>query len=280
MRCTMSLALALVGAGVLASSVQALVVAPPPGPQKFLTADAMFVGRVTGMEPTDVEMNGAKVRVAVLQVSEIVSGLKAGTKTVRVGFFVPDENPKFPRTGRQSPRVEIGQDGLFALNKFPGKDKKLFMAPNFGNFVPAAAGNFKNELAEAKKAAAIMQDPVAVMKSGGAADQLMAAHVLVTRYRNVPAGANPQTAKQEPIDAEESKLILKTIASANWNAPGRFGALSPLQVWSQLGVAAKDGWTQPKQFDMPKIGQAVQEWVRANGETYHIQRYVAVDNTK
>jgi hypothetical protein len=278
MRRFMSVALALVGVGALVSSVQALMIAIPPGPQKFLNAGAVVVGRVTGMEPTDVDLNGAKYRVAVLQVSEVVTGVKADTKSIRIGFIVPNEDPKAPRISRPPVQVQVGQDGLFILSKFSNAD--MYMAPGFGFFVPAAANNFKSEIADAKKAAAISQDPVAAIKSKDARDQMFGLQVLVNKYRSVPAGLNVQTAKQEPIDAEESKLILKTIAAADWKTPQRFGAVSPIQVWMQLGITAKDGWTQPKQFNQIQFGESVQEWVRANGETYRIQRFVAPDNTK
>ena len=33
-------------------------------------------------------------------------------------------------------------------------------------------------------------------------------------------------------------------------------------------------------FNLLKTGESIQEWVRANGETYRIQRFVAPDNTK
>ncbi len=278
MRRFMSPALALVGAGVLASSALALMIAIPPGPQRFIGSDAVFVGRVAGMEPTDVEMLGAKYRIAVVQVSEAVMGLKAGTKTIRIGFIAPDEAKKGPVLSRQPPRVEVGQDGLFNLRKFSNAD--MYMAPNFGAFVPASANNFKSEIGDAKKAALIVQDPVAAMKSSDAKDRMFGAQVLVEKYRTVPAGLNVQTAKQEPIDTEESKLILKTAAGADWNAPLRFGAANPLQIWTQLGVTAKDGWKQPMPFNVQKTGQAIQEWVRVNGETFRIQRFVAPENVK
>ena len=261
------IAVAVVGV----STAQARIAMPPPGPFRVVNSDAVFVGRVTGMEPTDMEIDKQKYRVAVAQVSEIVLGLKAGTKTVRIASIVVD--PNGPRLSRQPPSVEVGQEGLFMVHRFAGKD--VLMAPNPGYFVGADQPNFKSEIADAKKAAVIVQNPVAALKSKDSKEQLFGVQVLLNKYREVPSGVNPAALKQEPIDAEESKLILSAIAGADWTGPSRFGTPNPIQFWGQLGLTEKDGWKQPEPFSLQTTGEAVRTWVRMHGDTYRIQRFVA-----
>ena len=257
-------------AAVAVSTAEARIAMPPPGPFRVVNSDAVFVARVTGIEPADIEVDKQKYRVGVAQVSEIITGLKAGTKTVRIAFMVVD--PNGPRLSRQPPSVEVGQQGLFMLHKLGATE--MLMAPNPGYFIAADLTNFKAEVDEAKKAGAIVQNPVAALKSKDSKEQLFGVQVLVRRYREVPPGVNPEKLKMEPIDAEESKLILSAIAAADWNASGRGATISPMQFWAQLGVTEKDGWKQPMPFDLKTTGEAVRAWVRMHGDSYRIQRYV------
>ena len=75
----------------------ALVMLPPIQAQqtKLTQADAIFVGRVVAIEPMDVEAAPApgqanvKYRIAVVQVTESIYGLKKGAENVRVGVPGP-----------------------------------------------------------------------------------------------------------------------------------------------------------------------------------------------
>jgi hypothetical protein len=254
------------------STAQARIAMPPPGPFRIINSDAVFVARVTGIEPADIEIDQQKYRVGVAQVTEIITGLKAGTKTVRIAFHVVD--PNGPRLSRQPQKVDVGQQGLFMVSKLGATD--MVLAPNPGYFVPSEQPDFKNELEQAKKAGAIVTNPLTALKSKDSKEQMFGVQLLLRKYREVPPGVNPEKLKQEPIDAEESKLILNAIASADWNPQGRggVGSVHPIQYWSQLGVTEKDGWKQPVPFSLPAAGDAVRAWVRANGDTYRIQRYV------
>src|SRR5207244_1085176 len=88
-----ALALLAVGLMLPIDLARALMIAPPPGPVRIVNSDAVFVGRVTQIEPVDVDAKafpGAKdtikYRIAVVQVEKIVRGLK-DEKSVRVGFI-------------------------------------------------------------------------------------------------------------------------------------------------------------------------------------------------
>jgi hypothetical protein len=271
--------LILVAAGVLLpiGFGQALMVAPPPGPVRIVNSDAVFVGRVAEFEPIDVDAKPypaaketVKYRVASVKVTEIVHGLKT-EKTIRVGFIPPPPvNPKGPIIGggRRGPLLEVGQEGLFMISKH--SDGKFYVAPQFGYFVSSKEKNFDAEVKTAKKVVRIMADTKAALQSKNDDERLMAASIAVSKYRT-PRGVGPF--KEEPIDAEESKLILNAIANAKWG-PFKFGDPHPQQLFFQLGVTAKDGWMPPKKISsQDDMRNAVQSWLRDHGD-YRIKRYV------
>jgi len=65
---------------------------------QLMQADAVVVGRVVGMEPVDIQapvmanQPNANYRVAVIQVNEVIHGVKQDTKMVRVGFIAAPMN--------------------------------------------------------------------------------------------------------------------------------------------------------------------------------------------
>jgi hypothetical protein len=72
--------------------------------------------------------------------------------------------------------------------------------------------------------------------------------------------------KEEPIDVEESKLILNALATAKWQ-PIVFGQPNPQQLFFQLGVGPTDGWNSPKKITGPDdMRNAVQAWIRDHGD--------------
>jgi hypothetical protein len=271
------LGLVIAGLAFPAGLVHALRIAPPPGPVRIVNSDAVFVGRVDEFEPVDVDAKqfpGAKetvkFRIATVKVTEVIRGLK-DEKTIRVGF-VPFVAPKpgVPITGRgRGPELTVGQEGLFMISKHA--DGKFYLVPDFGYFVSSKDKAFDAEVKTAKKVVKIMADSTSALKSKDEDERLMAASILVSKYRT-PKGQFPF--KEEPIDAEESKLILGVIASSKWTV-ARFGDPNPQQLFFQLGITAKDGWMPPKKITSPDdMRNAVQAWIRDHGE-YRIKRYVS-----
>src|SRR5437016_12173867 len=72
---------------------RALMIAAPPGPVRIVNSDAVFVGKVTQIEPVDVDAKAfpgaketVKYRIAVVQVEKVIRGVK-DEKSVRVGFI-------------------------------------------------------------------------------------------------------------------------------------------------------------------------------------------------
>jgi hypothetical protein len=257
-------------------SARALVVAPPPGPQKMAGMQVLAVGRVAALEDQDVEIgagdNKQTWRIAVVQVSEGIKGVK-DKQQIRVGFMIPQApRPGVPRLSSgpyRGPQFQVGNEGLFMLQSHP--QGKFLYAPIFYHFTSAESPNFKKEVADAQASVRIIQNPKEALTKGSAQDKLQAAAMLVQQYRSVN-GPNP---KQEPIDAETSKLILKALRDADWNQqPGRFNQTHPLNVMFQLGLTEKDGFN-PSGPTPAQTYQAAQQWLDSNMNTYRIQRFVS-----
>jgi hypothetical protein len=286
-----TLALAALVVLTAASQARALLIAPPvnPGPMRVAQADAIIVGRVVAHEDKDVEValpGGGKqtFRIAVVNVAENIKGMK-DAKTVRVGFFPPPKGaigdpavlPIRPgiRPGFGGPvNLTVGQDGLLFLTKHPKEN--FYTAANFNDAVPRSAPNFEKDLADTKKTAKLLDNPMESLKSANAEDRLTTASMLITKYRQVRF----PTGKTEAIPAEESKLILKAIREGNWEVGGRFDRPNSWMLFSQLGLTPKDGWMQPAVIrDVRELHKAAQEWLDKNADTYRIQRIIPGEPT-
>lgn len=284
------------------------------GVGRFTQSDVIVVGRVVAFEPMDVEApqgpNQPKTnyRVAVVQVTEAIHGVKKGTQTVRVAFPAQANNgrgvapgaiggaiqilPAQPGNiqvqpgfigGRRpyigSMNLQMGQDGIFMLNKH--HKENFYTVPNYTSFVNRQNNpNFDNEIKTAKQLAKVMGDPVASLKSEDTQERVTAAAVLINKYRN-PNNTTGAPMKQEPIDAEESKLILKALGQGDWNV-NRVSPNTPsaFEMFNQLGVNQKDGYNPVNVRNQQDITKAMQTWLTANAEKYRIQKLVVDPNAK
>jgi hypothetical protein len=252
-----------------------------------------------------------KYRIAVVQISDALHGVKKETKQVRIGFVVQQQpNPGVPVPpgggiqilpapapgqpaiqpvppggfrGRPFPGVQqmqltMNQEGLFTINKHPKEN--FYVSPNFQQFVQKEGNpGFDNQVKTAKQLAKVMGDPVAALKSEDKDDRYAAAAILIGKYRN-PNNAEGKPMKLEPIDANESKLLLKALAGGDWkvgvfnpNLPG------PAELFNQLGIQPKDGYT-PNFRDQQTMHQQMQKWLDENQGKYLVQKYVVDPNAK
>jgi hypothetical protein len=286
----------LLGVGAFASlclaglatplAARAMLIRPPAGPGKLVQADTVVVGKVMGLEDQDVSAtapfpgatNKVSYRIAVVKVSDAIRGAK-GKGTIRVGFIAPAPAPVVPPGGGIRPfirrplgvNLSPGQDGLFYLAKHP--TESFYTLPAYYSFTSSQTPAFAEEVKTARKAAKLLDDPVAGLKSTDAQDRLLTAGLLLGQYRTA-RGFPPKT---EPVGAEESKLILSAILSADWNRPVRFGDMNPQQLFFQLGLTPKDGWQQRPFPNIQDQYNAMREWLREHRDTYRIQRFVAAN---
>jgi hypothetical protein len=266
------------------------VMLPPPTiAQRVVTADTIVVGKVTSIEEMTVKAEQfpglkqtAEYRIAVVKIDQAIVGA-SGLTHLKVGFLAPvavkpgapggPVRPGFPRPlAPQDITLVKGQDACLFLKQH--HKESFYVASSMqGSLIDRKALNFGKDLAEIKRIAKLLDDPMAGLKARSAAERFQTAALLVQRYRSFQAGN-----KQEPISAEESKLILDAIAGGNWNVqpivrPGAPVVVTPLSVFNQLGLQPQDGWTPPRDFR--QVPAAARAWLKANAATYRIQRFVA-----
>jgi hypothetical protein len=233
------------------------IAAPPPIPERFALADCVVIGKVTEIENKSVKTkDGQEYLVAVVKVEEMVLGDK-GLTHVKVGF-VPVNTPRFGFNLKEGQEV-----GLF-LGQHP--QETFHVITGFMTTVP------KENTAEIdmmKRCGKLLKDPIAGLKSKDAEDRLLTATMQVARYRTPRENAN----KQEAIDAEESKLLLQTLADADWTKVDPNLRQTPLNLFFRLGITEKDGWKQPA--NPTQLQEEAKKWLKANAGTYRVQRFVS-----
>jgi hypothetical protein len=262
------------------SSAFALVAAPPATPVRLAITDCVLVGKVIAIEETPVKglpFPGAKeqqfFQVARVRVDELFAGPQ-GVKEIKVGFAPPKGPMGQPgggliisSGGGRGVALTKDQEACFYLTRNP--EGTFYLAPIFYDVVDKRNPNFAKEVAQLRQSAKLLADPDASLKSQNADDRLKTALMLVSRYRTPPRGKNPQQLKTEPIDAGQSRLILETLAAADWN---RRDQLSPRLAFDWLGLTPKEGWTRPK--NPQQYTAAAQAWLQKNAATFRIQRYL------
>jgi hypothetical protein len=275
--------------------VGAMMIAPAPVPQRVATADVVVVGKVTAFADKTVSARpvpGApekvEYQVAIVRIDDALLGAK-DRKEIRVGFRLPPPavNP-VPGPGGgpvrigpirkwREPSLVLDQEAMLFLVKHPEAD--FYVMPAYYSVIDKKSPGFANDLAEVQKAARLLADPKASLESKNADERLLTAGLLISRFRTPRVGA---PAKTEPIDATQSKLILQTLADADWKAAPRPGIglylMTPQALFFRLGLQAKDGWVQPK--DGKAIPEAAQKWLKDNADTYRIERFVAAEKTE
>ena len=279
---------------------------------RLAQADVVFVGRVVALEPMDDEASqipgGPKItyRIAVVQVTESIFGLKKDAQQVRIGFpmqpingqpqiggiqIQPAIQPLPPGGGGFGGRrpflgnfqvpmqLTIGQDGLFTVNKH--YKENFYLSPMQQNFVTREDNAaFEGQVKTAKLLGKVMADPVAALKADDKQDRYTAAAVLISKYRNAQ-NLTGKPMKQEPIDAAESKLILKALADGDFKQTGFNGSIpNPVELFNQLGVTVNDGYNPSAFRTQQDFATGVQKWLDENNGKYRIQKWVVDPNAK
>ncbi len=282
------LLVAAVVVAVVAGPAFAGAPAPPPSTfQKFAWSEVLVTGKVTAIEKDTVDATppyaGAKDQVAYkVAVVKIDGGLVGASNLthIKVGFIPPDPNaPPLRGSGgviRQREPVPVlkeGQEMLLFLAKHPTADFYVMGYRNMPVDISTDAG--KKELETVKKFAAALADPMKGLKSDKAEVRGETAMIVVMKYRAYPTFATK--IEEVAIPVEESKLLLKGLAEADWD--GRAGGPThPLYAYYQLGLTEKDGWKEP--VAKPGVNfntlmkEAFAEWLAGPGKDYQIKKIV------
>jgi hypothetical protein len=260
---------------------------------KLVRADAVVVGKVTALEkemvtaaPAPGDPNKLSYKVAVIKVESALVGAENVTH-LKVGFIPPPPaRPEPPanvpgrgapaRGGFQQVNLTEGTEGLFYLTKHHGGQFYTIhplMAP-----ADTSAADYKDQVAFAKKAAAALAEPLKALKAEKAEDRAFAAAVLVRKYRTYPEGAGGGEFVEGKLDADESRLILKGLAGANWKPDPATGTAEAYTAFSQLGLADKDGWkypvVKPGEDFQEKTKEAFAKWLEGAGKEYRVSKWV------
>jgi hypothetical protein len=267
-----SAGLSCVAVLAVAASAHALRIAPPAIPQRVAAADAVLVGKVLKIEdkavnlprfPGDTEK--AAHLVAVVRVDDAILGVKG--KEARVAYLPPQPNPRPIINRYPTIDLKVDQEACLMLRR----EGDLYVVGAYSD-VLSKEGNpgFAKELELVRKSAKLLSDPKAGLGAKEAEDRYLTAAMLVTRYRTQKPGA--QQPKQEPIDAAESKLILKALAEADWmKADPQMFRMTPQAVFYQLGLTPADGW-QPQ--PNANVVEQAKKWLKDNADTYRIKKFV------
>jgi hypothetical protein len=262
-----------------------------PMPDRMVRSDIVVLGRVVAVKPKDVEaiLSSASpyrldYRIVVVKVNEVIHGPKE-LKELRLGFISPDQDRAVDKTGKAMPKlspldarpVKVGEDGLFFLRKHH-QDTFFVNFLFFNSFLPSSdAPEFTKSLENARRLSKVLELPLEALKAENATNRFLASTMLINRYRL--NGAKVGKLPEKAIDAEESKLILKTLAEADWKDVNEAISSSkypphPYRVFLQLGVTKTDGFDPPKNApDFRETLKYTQSWLRDNQEKYRIQRF-------
>ena len=234
--------------------------APLPVPMRVAQADVAVVGKVTAIEDRTVkagrfpgDTTPAEYKVAVVKIEEALLGAR-GLTHIRVGFI--------PSAGRRvyfRSDLARGQEACLLLTRHP---KAGFHQILFDGILD------RGQAAEVKKAARLLADPMAGLKSKSADDRFQTAALLLQRYRTRRTGRERETL----VGVEESRLILEAIAGADWKqVPGRDFRLSPQALFQLLSLQPADGW---QVVDFTRLEPAARKWIKDNAGKYRIKRFV------
>lgn len=252
--------------------------------EKVARAEIVVTGKVSAVEKELVNAirfagDNEKVahKVAVIKIDKPLVG--GGSVThVKVGFIPPPPaDPSVPprpvRGGFQAVDLKEGQEGLFFLTKHPSGEFYT-ITPMLAPLDPKAE-NYKAQVEQVTKAAAALADPMKALKAATADERFLAAAALLAKYRSYPEdGRETEIVK---VPAEESKLILKALAEADWKkSDGE--PLNAMQTFYMLGLGEPAGWKQPQvkagENFQDVIKTAFAKWVDGAGKDYQIQKIV------
>ncbi len=280
--------LALLLVGLPAS---AMMIAPAPVPQRVAQADVVVIGKVTAIEEKPVLATAApgvkektEYHVAIIKVQDALLGAK-GLTHIKVGFIIPPPAPPVKPGGpvlliKRRPTVKFNVDQEVCVFLKRHHDGDFYVAAAYFDVIDKKNANFEKDVEQAKKAAKVLADPMASLKSKSADERTFTACLLVSRYR---AWRRPN-AKTESIEADESKLILTALADADFAKPIAPNTVMPRTAFAQLNLTDKDGWVWKPAPNTPATayGEAAKRWLKEHADTYRIQRFVDAkkDDTK
>jgi len=234
-------------------------------------SDCVVLGKVKAIEEKRVvtatvpnDIYHYEHKVAVIAVEEVIVGPK-DLREVRVAFKAIYSSLPFLK----NTELAVDQEACFGLKRHHEMD--FYISSWTEN---KTNPNYQRNIVQIRKAGHCLRDGLAGLKSKDPEDRLVTAAMLIGRYRTVTyvLPNSGKVLKQEPIGAEESKLILSALADADWKTNPNSVLPSPVQLFARLSVTAEDGWTRPANF--ADFSETAKTWVKDHVQTYRIKRMV------
>ena len=262
------LALCLVASVLCWTSSSTAYLSMPSEPiaHKVGAADCVVLGKITAIQANS--MPGQVYRysptpqmaftIVEVEVQESLYGLK-DMKQVRFGFR---------DVKAYKPNLAVGQTGYFCgvqvgMNAFYIVPLHCFCEQNDPSFA--------KDLASARRLGRLMGDPERGLNAKDADERLLTAYLLLLRRCYVP-WRHGEPGKTQPLDAEQSKLILLALAGADWNKH----RLEVRDAVAALQLAVKFGAPVLKDFPPNQADEgwpaAAKQWLKENAASYRIHR--------
>lgn len=269
--------------GLFASAVLLLAAVPvlagriaPPVPRPLLaavTSDAVVVGTISEVESEPVKAKPhpdakeeIEYRVLVVKIDESLYGVKNVTQ-VRVALTTAEFN---------NPVRTMKEDAKFLFYLTKHSTTNLYLPKTDYPSVNMTDRKADELLRRSKIATAAFNDPVKALKAKDKDDRVLAACALAMYYRKQPSGGKESEAAERPAD--ESKLLLETLAEGDWTTTALPDAGNPYAVINGLGLE-NDGWkfvSNTSGKDPAAVNhEAFKEWLAGKGKDARVKQLVA-----
>jgi hypothetical protein len=258
---------ALVLAAWVGSSGAYITLPKEPIVNKVALSNCVVVGKITAIRvkpvqgrlyPYQAKGKGTAFTIAEVEVKEAIFGIKQ-QKKILVGFI---EHRQY------KPAPAVGLEGCFFAVKH--WDEDFYVLPE-GCLHAKADADFEKDMKLTRRCAAVLDNPANALKSKEASDRLLAANLLLLRYNYTPIRYYGAKLKAEPIDADESKFIMQTLAEADW---GRIDPESKVAPQTTIGWLTIGATTVGSPLPNSSNPEELKKWVKDNAAKYRIQKLV------
>jgi hypothetical protein len=219
-----------------AAQARKLIAAPARPGDLVVQADAVVLGKVVEIDKDEVvatpfpgapKEQAIAYKVAVLKVGETLAG--GGLTQYRVGFPanatpLPAGPGRVRRPALDPVALTAGQEGGFLLVRHHEAD--FFVLVPGSKPLDKTDKAYETEIAEVKKSAKVLEDPVAALKAKDLADRFWAGYVLLQKYAQAKPTKDGKLPSRVPVSAEECKLLVKLMAELPWQPAAPVGPLS------------------------------------------------------
>jgi hypothetical protein len=235
--------------------------------ERFTTAEWVVVGKITTYEVKDVgalPVPGATAKqdyaVAVLEITNAIKGAD-GITHLRIGM-------------PPSQLLPVGQEACYFLN--PHFEEPFCVMPGRFGVPILKDGNagFIKEIQQYELWGKLLKDPIEGLKSKDADERFLTAALLVTEFRTYRAGVHALSRKTEPVDAALSKLILQTLAEADWSKATFDNTVTAQRLFAQLNPSAKDGWNPQNLASAKDVESTSKRWLTDNAGRFRVETFV------